>query len=1585
MISVQTNVNSLVAQQNLSVNSAFQSKTIQQLTSGYRINQSGDDAAGLAVANKFRSTVAELTQGVANGNDATAQLQIMDGGMSNISQILDRLKTLATQSASGTFTGNRTTVNSEFQNDLAEIDRQAQSIGLNTGGTFARNLDVYLGTGSGSSSLLNGVVTLNLTQSAVDSQSLGMKGMQAVGGTADLGTGSSTSVANILADTVNTGSTATAGVTDFYFKGPGFSDSSAVKVSVNLSGVSDLASLVTAFNAALGSAGTGTSQASSQFANAGIVASVKTNSDGTSQLALTSSTTAFQVESGDRMANALLGHFTGAGSTHGAAMSVTVTGGTIAAGTAAFSPNNKTVRISGAGLSSPVDLTFSSNDTLVSDAVTDLVNKVAANDQLKSAGISLTGAPGGNLVFTSSRGESFSVMATGDSTNQLGLGSFVTNASASNAVDYKSITGSNYSFATSANDQASMEFSVNGGAATAISIDLTGGDAVQSLSKSSAISNPTITASTASNTVGVTALSTHDWSAANQTFTVAVNGGSAQSVTLTTNFTLGGNNSTLLSEINSQLTGATASIDGGNHLVFTADKAGTTGSIVVGGTVANIGATWTQTAATDGTDMLNFSVDGIGVTAQLSGSSAAAATGAGNLFAAHATVTITAASSGASVGSGAVTAKDFTTSGAVTFQVAVDGGNAQTITLSGNMTNATDYLNSINGQLVGATASQNAGVLTITSNTTGTGSSIAITDGAGTSGFSAGAGPVTGHNFTLNNSSFTVDGGDGSGAHSISLNGNYTDASSYANRINAQAGTWVHATVTGASNDQLVITSVATGTSSNVTIAGGAATQAQVEGGAITAHDYSTVNGTFTVTTHDQGVVTVTLSGNDATAQNYVDDINNNNPHVGWHAALQNGHVAIISEDATPGAASSTVTLGGTAGVLTNLGLSSGTSSGNDTVVSYLNMSSGAGTAGSGPAVATYLHSQAGTTGVAGNDQMLVSSDLSGPKLVTIAAGTYGDNTGTTIQRAVNNALVSAGLLDSATTPTSGVVATLNGTGNLVLTSTTVGTASALSIAAPPSVYGTTSSALGGGGIGVAAGAHVGGSATAASLATQIQSAIDTATGTGGTNAHATVTTDATNHIIITNDTAGAAHSVSGFSGTATGWFGTGAGANHTDGLNRSGTDMASYLNTQFASTAALQPAQLQAVWTAGGTNDGTLQIVSANNTNFRVNSGSTGTGIAMGSAAVAAHNWSTGSERFALKINGVLSNDIVLTNNTADAAAVLAEVNRAMTAAGVTGVTASLGTGGDLNKLTFTSTVPGGASSIEVMTPAGGASALGTLHLGTKAHAADADVGFGVSGASFASGNLAASSPLNYVVDAGGASSANVSGNALSFSALKYGSDKQAITISANDSTGTQQSITVTLKNLATGAATDNRVGRNIDEAISYINQQLQASNISTLQKIVAVKENNSGDQINFMSSLSAFNVSVSSTANADGVNAGVSKNTAVGVVGEGANMAVDTQAGAQAAVTAIAAAVAKLGSAQAAVGKGQNQLTYAVNLAQSQITNFSFAESQIRDANVAQQAANLSKAQVLTQASIAAMAQANSAPQAVLSLLRG
>ena len=130
MISIQTNIDSLLAQQNLNVNNQFQSNTIQQLTSGYRINSSADDAAGLSVANSYRNQIAELNQGVLNANQGVSQLQIIDGGLSNISQMLDRLQTLATELASQTFTGNRATLKTSTQGLLSEIDRQANNVGL---------------------------------------------------------------------------------------------------------------------------------------------------------------------------------------------------------------------------------------------------------------------------------------------------------------------------------------------------------------------------------------------------------------------------------------------------------------------------------------------------------------------------------------------------------------------------------------------------------------------------------------------------------------------------------------------------------------------------------------------------------------------------------------------------------------------------------------------------------------------------------------------------------------------------------------------------------------------------------------------------------------------------------------------------------------------------------------------------------------------------------------------------------------------------------------------------------------------------------------------------------------------------------------------------------------------------------------------------------------------------------------------------------------------------------------------------------------------------------------------------------------
>jgi len=175
MISIQTNIDSLVAQQNLNVNNMFQSNTIQQLTSGYRINSSADDAAGLSVANGYRNQIAELNQGVLNANQGVSQLQIIDGGLSNISEMLDRLQTLATESASDTFTGNRATLNNEYQSLLTEIDRQANNVGLGDGNAVnATDLQVFIG--GGQSADANSSVGVDLANQSVSATGLGLAG-----------------------------------------------------------------------------------------------------------------------------------------------------------------------------------------------------------------------------------------------------------------------------------------------------------------------------------------------------------------------------------------------------------------------------------------------------------------------------------------------------------------------------------------------------------------------------------------------------------------------------------------------------------------------------------------------------------------------------------------------------------------------------------------------------------------------------------------------------------------------------------------------------------------------------------------------------------------------------------------------------------------------------------------------------------------------------------------------------------------------------------------------------------------------------------------------------------------------------------------------------------------------------------------------------------------------------------------------------------------------------------------------------------------------------------------------------------------
>ena len=113
---------------------------------------------------------------------------------------------------------------------------------------------------------------------------------------------------------------------------------------------------------------------------------------------------------------------------------------------------------------------------------------------------------------------------------------------------------------------------------------------------------------------------------------------------------------------------------------------------------------------------------------------------------------------------------------------------------------------------------------------------------------------------------------------------------------------------------------------------------------------------------------------------------------------------------------------------------------------------------------------------------------------------------------------------------------------------------------------------------------------------------------------------------------------------------------------------------------------------------------------------------------------------------------------------------------------------------------------------------------------------------------------------------------------------------------------------------------------------------------------------------------------------NVGAATATALGINAT----TINDQATAATAVTTIATAIGTLGTVQGQVGQLENRLSYAINLAQSQIVNNRAAESRIRDANIAEESANMTRYNILTQSGIAALAQANQQGGSVLSLLR-
>ena len=126
---INTNVSAILTQNSLVKNERAMSGAMEQLSTGKRINSSADDAAGLSIASRMTAQINGLNQAVRNGNDAISLVQTADGALIEVTSMLQRMRTLAVQSASDSnTTADRTALNTEFELLRTEINR----IGTNT-------------------------------------------------------------------------------------------------------------------------------------------------------------------------------------------------------------------------------------------------------------------------------------------------------------------------------------------------------------------------------------------------------------------------------------------------------------------------------------------------------------------------------------------------------------------------------------------------------------------------------------------------------------------------------------------------------------------------------------------------------------------------------------------------------------------------------------------------------------------------------------------------------------------------------------------------------------------------------------------------------------------------------------------------------------------------------------------------------------------------------------------------------------------------------------------------------------------------------------------------------------------------------------------------------------------------------------------------------------------------------------------------------------------------------------------------------------------------------------------------------------
>jgi flagellin len=156
-LGILTNVAATYAQNNLNQTQGSLQTVLQQLSSGSRINSGADDAAGLSVADGLKANEAALTQSAQNAQNGVGLLQTADGALSQVTNLLDRATTLATEALNGGLTTAQTTAaNTEFQSIVTQIGNIGSSTNFNSNAVFsatATNFVVTDGTATGTTTI----------------------------------------------------------------------------------------------------------------------------------------------------------------------------------------------------------------------------------------------------------------------------------------------------------------------------------------------------------------------------------------------------------------------------------------------------------------------------------------------------------------------------------------------------------------------------------------------------------------------------------------------------------------------------------------------------------------------------------------------------------------------------------------------------------------------------------------------------------------------------------------------------------------------------------------------------------------------------------------------------------------------------------------------------------------------------------------------------------------------------------------------------------------------------------------------------------------------------------------------------------------------------------------------------------------------------------------------------------------------------------------------------------------------------------------------------------------------------------------